>query len=55
MSILISLIVVLVIAGVVFWLVGMIPMDGRLKQIVYVLCALVLVIYLVNRFMPGVV
>lgn len=54
MSILISLIIVLVVAGVCFYVLGLIPMDARLRQIVIALGAVVLLIYLVTRFLPGV-
>ena len=46
---LIELIVLLVIVGVVLYLVGLLPMDPTIRQIMIVLVALFLVIYVCQQ------
>lgn len=45
---LISLFVTLIIFGVILYLVSLIPMDGTVKQIIYVIAILVLILWLVQ-------
>jgi len=55
-SILISLLIWLVIAGIVFLIVkvllDMVPMDARIKQIAYLILALIIVLVLIQRLLP---
>lgn len=53
---LIGLIIVIVIVGIVFWLVAylldMVPMDARFKQIAKVLLILVAILIILSRALP---
>lgn len=51
-ELLIMLIVVGVIAAIVIWLIDMLPIDGRFKQIARVLVMLVAVLILLLRALP---
>ncbi len=50
---LLSIIVVLVIAGVLMWLVNTyIPMDAKIKQILNIVVIIVIVLWLISMFLP---
>jgi hypothetical protein len=51
---LIQLIIVIVIIGVILWAVNTyIPMDARIKQILNIVVAVVLVLFLLSLFVPS--
>ena len=52
-ELLIGLIIFVVVLGLVFWLVGMLPIDGNLKNIINVALILVAVIYLLGILFGG--
>jgi hypothetical protein len=45
---LISLVVTLIIVGLLLWLVGMLPIDPAIKQIIRVIVIIFVVLWLVN-------
>jgi hypothetical protein len=47
---LISIIVALVIVGLLLYLVGLIPMDGTIKQIIRVLVIIAVIVWLLQAF-----
>jgi hypothetical protein len=47
---LISIIVTLIVVGLLLYLVGLIPMDGTIKQIIRVLVIILVVIWLLQSF-----
>jgi len=48
---LISVIVVLIIVGVLLWLVNsIIPIDGKIRQIINVICIIAVVLWLLKVF-----
>lgn len=48
---LISLVIVLIVVGVLLWLVNtLIPMDGKIKQIINVVVVIVVVLWLLQIF-----
>ena len=47
---LISIIVALVVVGLVLYLIGMIPMDGTIKQIIRVVVLIAVVVWLLQTF-----
>lgn len=55
-SMLISLLIWLVIAGIVFlivkYILDMVPMDARFKQIAYLILALIIVLVLIQKLLP---
>lgn len=55
-SVLISLLVWLVIAGIIFlivkYILDMVPMDARFKQIAYLILALIIVLVLIQKLLP---
>jgi hypothetical protein len=42
---LIDLLVFILILGVIVWAIGLIPMDARLRQIAYVIVAIIAIVY----------
>ena len=48
MSVIVSIIVWLVIGGLVWWLIGMLPIDAKLKQIIQVLMIVLFILLLVG-------
>lgn len=49
---LISLVIILIIVGVLLWLINtLIPMDGKIKQIINVVVVIVVVLWLVQIFL----
>lgn len=52
MDILISLIVALIVFGLIYWAIGLLPIPQPIKNIINVLCILVLVLYLLG-FLGG--
>ncbi len=48
MSIVISLLVMILVVALVVYLVGLIPIDPKLKQAVYVVLAVILLIWLLS-------
>jgi len=52
MQILISLLVFLVIASVVLWAVGVLPLPGPIRPIVLVVIVLIFLVYLLG-YLPG--
>jgi hypothetical protein len=51
-SFLITLLIVVVILALFFWAISMIPMDARVKQILYVVVAVIFAIWLILRLLP---
>lgn len=47
---LISIIVTLVVIGLVLYLIGLIPMDGTIKQIIRVVIIIAVIIWLLQSF-----
>lgn len=47
---LISIIVALVVVGLVLYLIGMIPMDGTIKQIIRVVVIIAVIVWLLQSF-----
>lgn len=47
---LISVIVTLIIVGLVLYLIGLIPMDGTIKQIIRIVVIIAVVIWLLQTF-----
>ena len=47
---LISIIVTLIVVGLVLYLVGLIPMDGTIKQIIRVVVIIAVIIWLLQSF-----
>jgi len=45
---LVSLLVLVIVFGVIFWLIGFIPMQPTLRTIAYVICALILLLLLIG-------
>jgi len=45
---LVSLLVLVIIFGVIFWLIGFIPMQPTLRTVAYVLCAVILLLMLLG-------
>jgi len=45
---LVSLLVLVIIFGVIFWLIGFIPMQPTLRTIAYVICAVILLLMLLG-------
>lgn len=43
-----SLIIAILVIALIVWLIGFIPLDARLKQILYVVVAVVGIIYLLR-------
>lgn len=43
---LVTLIIVLIVLGVVFWLIDLLPIDATIKQIIRGLCIIVVVIFI---------
>ena len=52
MEILISLLVFLVIASVVWWAVGMLPLPGPIRPIILVVLVIIFLVYLLGM-LPG--
>lgn len=52
MQLLISLLVFLVIASVVWWAVGMLPLPSPIRPIVLVIIVIIFLVYLLG-FLPG--
>lgn len=50
---LLSLLIVLIVVGVALYLVQLIPMDARIKQIIIVLAILFVVIWLLRALLGG--
>lgn len=51
---LISLVLVLVVVGVVLWVVNtLLPIDGKIKQIINIVVILVVLFWLIGVFVPG--
>lgn len=51
---LISLVVVLIVVGVLLWLVNtMIPMDGKIKQIINAVVIIAVVLWILSLFIGG--
>ena len=57
MNDLLSLIVYLLLAGVlvyiVFWILGMLPIPPQAKNVITMVMALIVLLWLVTRFLPG--
>ena len=57
MNDLLSLIVYLLLAGVlvyvVFWILGMLPIPPQAKNVITMVMALIVLIWLVTRFLPN--
>jgi hypothetical protein len=49
-SALISVIVTLIVVGLLLYLIGLIPMDGTIKQIIRVVVIIAVVIWLLQTF-----
>ncbi|MBN9613940.1 MAG: hypothetical protein BGO25_13940 [Acidobacteriales bacterium 59-55] len=47
---LISIIVTLIVVGLLLYLIGLIPMDGTIKQIIRVVVILAVIIWLLQSF-----
>lgn len=47
-SLLISLLVAVIVIGLAFWLVGMLPFDAKLMQIVRVILVVICVLYVLQ-------
>ena len=47
---LISIIVALVVVGLVLYLIGLIPMDGTIKQIIKVIVIIAVIVWLLQTF-----
>lgn len=45
----VSLIIVLIVAALLYWVISLIPLPQPLKNIVLAICALILVLYLVRN------
>jgi len=45
---LISLLVAVLVLALIGWVISMVPMDPRMRQIVYVILAVVVVVYLIS-------
>jgi hypothetical protein len=50
---LIGLVIVLVIAGILLWAVGQIPMDATIAKLIRVVVIVVVVIWLLTALFPG--
>jgi len=51
-SLLVTLIVIAIVATVIFCVLNVIPMDPNVKRAVIVVVSLLLLLYLVQRFLP---
>jgi len=51
-SFLITLFVLIVVLGLVYYLVGMLPIDARLKNILIVILIVIAIIVLLNMLIP---
>jgi len=47
---LLNVILVLVVVGILLWLLGIIPMDGTIKQIIKVIVIIAVVLWLLSLF-----
>ncbi|HTD97552.1 MAG TPA: Thivi_2564 family membrane protein [Edaphobacter sp.] len=47
---LISVIVTLIVVGLILYLIGMIPMDGTIKQIIRIVVIIAVIIWLLQTF-----
>lgn len=52
MSALITLLIALIIIGAVLYVVSLLPIDGTVKKIIYVVALVILAIYLIREFLP---
>lgn len=56
MNMLVELIIYLLLGGVIIWLtqwiLGMLTLDGRLKQAILVVISVLVIIWLVTTFLP---
>lgn len=50
---LLSLIVTLIVIGVVLWLVSLLPIDARIKQIIQGVTLIVIILWLLTLFVPS--
>lgn len=50
LSLLVAIVVLCLICYVIFWALGRIPLPDPIRTIVVVLIALILLVYIVNRF-----
>ncbi len=48
----IELLIALIIIGAVLYIVSLLPIDGTVKQIIYVVAVVIMVIYLIREFLP---
>lgn len=48
MSVLITIIIALIVFGLVWYLIGLLPIDARIKKIIQILLILVMIIYLLR-------
>lgn len=54
MDLLISLLILALVIGLIFYLIGMLPIDARFKQIVQVILIIIAVIFLLQMLVgPG--
>ena len=57
MNSLLQLLIYLLLGGVivyvVFWILGMIPLDARLRQVITFVVAIIVIIWLLVTFVPG--
>ena len=50
MSILISLLIFILIAAIVFWIIGLLPLPAPFGQIAQAVALIVLLVYILQRF-----
>jgi len=50
LSLLIAVIVIALVCYIIFWALGQIPLPPPIRTVIVVLVALVLIIFIVNRF-----
>lgn len=50
---LVELLILLIIVGAVLYVISIVPLDGTIKQIIYVITIVVVLIYLIRNFMPN--
>lgn len=50
MDALVSLLIIVIVAGLVYWIVSLMPLPQPFKQIAMVLCALILLLWVLGLF-----
>ena len=49
-SLLITLLVLVIVCAIVYWIIGLIPLPQPVKNIILAVCGLILLVYLLGQF-----